>query len=1220
MWISGQAGMGKTSVATSLCRYLDSIQALAGSFCCRHNDSNTNDPLALVNGLIYEIAARLPPYAHEVANAIRTNRTLCNAHFRLRYEGLIKGPLKRLKSLSTSTTLILIVDALDECGHDSRKKTTQILHNMSQLVPWLKVIITSRPEVDIVEYFRDHCAHQPVVHLQNYDASSDIRVYIQYKLGDLAKKEQWPDHDIDQLGSLAQGVFLWAALATKYITKSSILARSRLQKTLVNQKSPVTDHFDALYTRALQAAMKDDNDETKEAYHWCIGAILATSERKPLSIPNLQRLLSQTGRIEEGTLENIVENLGPLVLVTGGQYVEFYHPSFKDYITDPLRSNDLRIQLDLYKARFTNCCLTFMLQQLRFNICELESSHLLNSEVPDLEARINSHIGPVLNYACIHWIDHFVAAPNQTLVEVISKFMEGPQFLYWIEVLSLLGCVDIGVTGLSRLASLTLINLPGWSLIVSWAKDAHRFLLSFYAAISASTPHLYVSALAFAPIKSLTAQRMRSHFPNTVSIVKGGNVNWHPCINTIFHSHAVQSLSISPDGLTIATGHSDGSVCLWDMWAGNPIFKALINHSTSVTSVAFSPCGRFVASSSYDSEIRVSTTLARDEPGYILVGHSSSVHSIAFSPVASLIASGSSDKTIRLWDTKSMQPIGMPYFGHTNRVSSVIFSPDGTKLASGSWDKTIRIWSVDQDCLRLIENPLLIAGHSDSVTCVKFSLNGSRLISGSVDETLRMWNVQDGMVIKSPSSPAKHFDSITSISYSSDGRFIASSSLDGGILLWNAETLALVSRPFGHSSAVISIGFSPDGRYIASGSSDMTTRAWEINACPKSLHTAPFIGHSSTVYAVAVFSDGTRFVSASADHTMREWDAQIGTSIGDPYIGHSNNVFWVALSPDETFIASSSYDKTMKLWNTNTHAVVNTYQHGSIIHRPVFSPDGALIAFGADDNVYLWESVGWKMVGEALKGHSKLVTSVAFSPDGAVIASASMDHTIQLWIIKTHSRSDQPLSGHKAGVQSVAFSPCGMRLVSGAEDKMIRVWDRKTGRTLFELAGHTQTVASVAFSPNGCSIVSGAYDMTVRLWNAKTGQSVGQPFTGHSASVRSVAFSPDGNYVISSSNDAAIRVWSLDTLHAGIEEVDLPNAFRWPTNPYELSSHLHRPGWVTHDQQSLAFWLPSEYQKPDQFLSTHAQTSSQAFLDYSKFVYGTNWTAVACDSAKHASV
>ncbi|CAE6536797.1 unnamed protein product [Rhizoctonia solani] len=664
MWISGQVGIGKTAVATSLCERLDNIGAFAGSFFCRSDDPDSSDPLRLVNNIVHEIASRCSPYARGVFSAIRAKRTLYNAHLRLRYKGLIKSPLEKLKSLSMPVALVVIVDGLDECGdYDSREQILHLLYEMSELVPWLKVIITGRPVGDLQDSFRGNCPHEPITHLQTYDAAPDIRAYIEGQLSQLAETERWPPDSIDQLCIMSQGAFLWAALATKYIKKSIFPALPRLQKVLKNRKSPLTDHFDTLYVKALKTAIDDNEDEIKDAHLRCIGAILAISEHEPLAIPDLQYLLLVAGWIDQLTLERVVNNLTPLLLTQDGGGVRFRRGSLKDFVTNASRSGEFYIALNQYEADPAACCLKVMQRDLRFNICELETSHLLNSEVPDLKLRIRSHIGPALKYACIHWIDHFFSSPNQALVGATKEFLGGPQLMYWIEVLSLLGRLDVAIAGLAKLTSSELTQLGDWSVVASWGKDAHRFLLPFYDPIAASTPHLYVSALAFSPHKSITAMRMQPYFPNLITLANGSGPAWHPCVKSIVHPQPIQSLSMSPGGSRMAVGYSDGSLAVWDLQTGVRICGSLAGHRDSVTCVVYSPISDLIISSSEDTTIRIWDVAARLQTSHLLTGHSGPVYAVTSSPVSTMIASGSSDKAIRLWDPNTTRSIRGPYIG-----------------------------------------------------------------------------------------------------------------------------------------------------------------------------------------------------------------------------------------------------------------------------------------------------------------------------------------------------------------------------------------------------------------------------------------------------------------------------------------------------------------------------------------------------------------------------
>jgi WD40 repeat protein len=61
---------------------------------------------------------------------------------------------------------------------------------------------------------------------------------------------------------------------------------------------------------------------------------------------------------------------------------------------------------------------------------------------------------------------------------------------------------------------------------------------------------------------------------------------------------AVTSLTFSPDGLTIASGHGAGAVILWDVTTRQRLGPALDGHLTPVMSLAYSPDGRTLASAS----------------------------------------------------------------------------------------------------------------------------------------------------------------------------------------------------------------------------------------------------------------------------------------------------------------------------------------------------------------------------------------------------------------------------------------------------------------------------------------------------------------------------------------------------------------------------------------------------------------------------------------------
>ena len=100
-------------------------------------------------------------------------------------------------------------------------------------------------------------------------------------------------------------------------------------------------------------------------------------------------------------------------------------------------------------------CLNVMTMQLHFNICKLKDSQLANADIRDLPSQVKQNISDVLQYSCLHWLNHLSFPPancSQCLL-ALGKFLEGLYPLFWIEVLSIMGKVSIGVPSLRKLLS-----------------------------------------------------------------------------------------------------------------------------------------------------------------------------------------------------------------------------------------------------------------------------------------------------------------------------------------------------------------------------------------------------------------------------------------------------------------------------------------------------------------------------------------------------------------------------------------------------------------------------------------------------------------------------------------------------------------------------------------------------------------------------------------------
>jgi hypothetical protein len=248
----------------------------------------------------------------------------------------------------------------------------------------------------------------------------------------------------------AAGFFIYASTVVKFISSRNYPPTKRLAKITSFPQSTVHEGksgIDLLYTQVLEQ-VADDVDVDDEEFYTCLktilGAVVLLSN--PLSTKALSDLLGISN------IPSTLRSLHSLLLVPMDEATptRVFHKSFPDFITDRSRCQDLRffVEPKVHHAEIMLSCLKLMKERLRRNICNLDDYAAL-SEVKDLPDRKKDHIGGGLGYACQFWTKHLLGVPGDSphVEEVereIDKFFTA-NLLQWIEVLVLMGNLDIGV-------------------------------------------------------------------------------------------------------------------------------------------------------------------------------------------------------------------------------------------------------------------------------------------------------------------------------------------------------------------------------------------------------------------------------------------------------------------------------------------------------------------------------------------------------------------------------------------------------------------------------------------------------------------------------------------------------------------------------------------------------------------------------------------------------
>lgn len=252
-----------------------------------------------------------------------------------------------------------------------------------------------------------------------------------------------------------------------------------------------------------------------------------------------------------------------------------------------------------------------------------------------------------------------------------------------------------------------------------------------------------------------------------------------------------------------------------------------------------------------------------------------------------------------------------------------------------------------------------------------------------------------------------------------------------------------------------------------------------------------------------------------------------------PQLLHAHSGPVTALAARGAYLASAAADRKLILWALPDGKPLHTLAGNYLIRSLAFSPDGRLLAAGADDgNVALLEVPSLKPFA-TLARTPEWVGSLAFSPDTRTLAAGAFDGQVELWHIGGRQRlaapppaAKDPALPSESNVLALAWSPDGSLLAVGGTDARIHCYQGSDGKYLRSLAGHTGTISGLAFHPSGTVLASASKDRTVRLWNPANGQML-KALEGHAAWVQGVAFVAHGTRLASVGADRTLRLWDL---------------------------------------------------------------------------------------------
>ena len=462
-WLNGLAGTGKSTIAQTIAERTFAGGLLGASFFCSRDFQDRSDLHFIFPTLAFQLAHKYPEFRSHFVSILRSDPDIVDESLYSQMERLIVEPLQ-----SADISTVVVIDALDECKDEEPSSAIlSVLGRFVEKIPMVKFFITGRPEpriktgfrlpllLDSTSVFVLHDVHPPLV-------NNDIRLYLKHELSGLARRRQldkWPsDEHIEVLCHRTGGLFVYAVATTKFLDSKIHLPKQRLD-TIINLPTCTVPEgktrfkpnttLDSLYTSILEMAFSEGDPVVDSKIRSTIGAVVLLVNPLPLS--GIAELIG----LDPEEVKLFLTQVQSLLTLDENSDLPIkpFHKSFPDFITDSSRCLNTRFYISpegLHLQLAANC-LRLMNNSLERDLLSLPN-YALNSEVKDIQTRIEDQVSVALRYACRSWHNHLTKTGGDT-TDVVSRlrFFLEEKFLAWLEIVSVLGAARGAVGALEKL-------------------------------------------------------------------------------------------------------------------------------------------------------------------------------------------------------------------------------------------------------------------------------------------------------------------------------------------------------------------------------------------------------------------------------------------------------------------------------------------------------------------------------------------------------------------------------------------------------------------------------------------------------------------------------------------------------------------------------------------------------------------------------------------------
>ena len=328
MVVSGNAGMGKSVISAVICKRMQEAGRLLGSHFCQHNNVRYRNPQLMLQSLACHLCHALPEYKNVLVEQLSRNlgAELGSLGVEELFALLFKEPLGSVADPGRNT--LIVIDGLDESEYQGRNELLDVIANhFGKLPPWIRFLVTTRPERNIAEGLK--CL-QPFQLESHADKNlEDIETFIKKQLQYVVNRDD-TDALLKNLVERSEGLMLYAYFLVEFIQKNlSLLDKGELDGSLPLGISSVYSS----YFKRLEAELYKEFCIKEK--HFLNFLCTVTASREPLPLAFISKVLGlcTKSKPDQRKANKAISCVSALLPIRDGR-LHIIHKSVKDWLTD----------------------------------------------------------------------------------------------------------------------------------------------------------------------------------------------------------------------------------------------------------------------------------------------------------------------------------------------------------------------------------------------------------------------------------------------------------------------------------------------------------------------------------------------------------------------------------------------------------------------------------------------------------------------------------------------------------------------------------------------------------------------------------------------------------------------------------------------------------------------------------------------------------------------